>query len=117
MSKEIYYLEKEIRATRENWGVAKYEMHQGKSEKVKEGYEIIKIEVEKSDEMTEILIEDCNSNHLYGIVKINSNIESLRKVINAVRSIEGYNDEILFDIIWFIFEGEQIEITDNVVYF
>lgn len=114
---KVFYLSKETRGREENGCVAHYSLSTNKPFEMKEGWEVEELIVNTTGELNEIIIEDQYDYAIHGIVKINTDVDNLQKTINIVRSIDGYNSDILFEIIWSIFEGEMIEVPENKVYF
>lgn len=117
MEKATYYLVKEIEGRKENGYIAEYSLEKEKPTSVKEGWAVHEIEVEILEELNRFLIKDDSEPYIYGIVEINSNSKSLQNVINAIRGIDGYNTEMLFETIWDIFKGNDIVLPEETLYF
>lgn len=116
--KKTFYLLKEEKGRKEMGFVAEYELLKEAPSEIKDDWECSEIEVNILDEMSIFGIKDkdCAGNY-FGNISINSDLESLNRVVRAVGSIDGYNDEMLFDLIWFAFEGQVMPTPDEYVYF
>lgn len=117
VKKEKYFLTKEKEGKAENNYVAEYCLSQVEPEEV-EGWEIQEIEVNICEKLNHFAIVDNHVfDRVYGNFFINSDGKSIQKVINMVRSISGYNEYILMDILSEIFIVEGTEEPENILYF
>lgn len=102
----------------ENDYAAEHCLSEVEPEKIRDGWEIQEIEVNIFEKLNYFVTVD---NHIleriYKNFSIISDGKSIQKVINMVRSISGYNEYILMDILSEIFIVEGTEEPENILYF
>jgi hypothetical protein len=108
MANEKIYMVIQTEVNDEENNSGEYSIVREEPTEVQEGFEVTELNIEHTDklQMFVILDEDLSQAHVYDVVRLYTDSASLQDVINAVRSIPGYTQEDLHDVIWEVFKGE-----------
>ncbi|PLS19437.1 hypothetical protein CVD28_03200 [Bacillus sp. M6-12] len=108
MANEKIYLLVQTEVNDEENNSGEYSILRENPTEIAEGFEVTELNIEHTDklQMFVILDEDKSDAHVYDVVRLYTDKDSLQDVINAVRSIPGYTEEDLHTVIWEVFKGE-----------
>lgn len=118
MANEKIFMLIQTEVNNEENNAGEYSIVREEPTEVPEGFEVKELNVEHSGklQMFVILDDDSSQAHVYDVVRLYTDSASLQDVINAVRSIPGYTEEDLHQVIWDVFKGvpnpeEEFEIV------
>lgn len=97
-------------------GMSEYKVVKEMPDEIHENWVMNELEVEKTEEPKVYVIMDESEHYHHGVLSVHLTKESIENAIQIVKQFDGYNNEMLIDILCQVGNGHQIQ-TEEDVYF